>query len=111
MSSTLAASINAEREASGKRRTRFFAAVQIIGAEHFRREDRFRRLRVSADDDGFGHGLEPPAGGDSLDLARGVFAVAARADQHQVLGGIHCIMHGGFIGRRHVAIQTARALQ
>jgi hypothetical protein len=59
-------------------------ALEIVGADLLLCEDCFGRLGVGADDDGLGDFFQTPAGGDPVDLARGVFAVAAGANQGRV---------------------------
>src|SRR5260221_403163 len=57
------------------------ALLQLSCGNPLGRQDGFGGLGVGADDQGLGHGLEAPAGGDAGDLAGGVLAVAARADE------------------------------
>src|SRR6266550_5305904 len=60
----------------------------------FGSEDRFRSLRVGANDDRFSDRFEAPAGGDALNLAGGIFAVAAGADQYRVGAPDDAIQNG-----------------
>src|SRR5579872_244233 len=71
-------------KAGGEGRTEFGAASKVNRWDVLGREDRFRRLGVSTDDERFGDSAEAPAGRDAGNLADGVLAVAAGADQHRV---------------------------
>src|SRR5918998_3075163 len=75
---------DAERETLRQRGAEVLAALQVVSWDGFWSEDRLGRLRVRADDERLGHHLEAPARGDAGDLARGVRAVTAGADQGRV---------------------------
>ena len=78
------------RQTRGHGRADFLAARQIDGANRFRRQDRFWCLRVRAHDQRR-RDAQPPAGGDARDLPRGVFAVAAGANQRRVRPAVDAV--------------------
>ena len=75
---------NAQRHARGHRRAEFLACFQVLPGDLLGPQNFFRRLRMSADDEGIGDGPQAPAGRDAFDLLRGIAAVAAGADQCRV---------------------------
>src|SRR4051812_45985359 len=82
---------DAERKSRRDRGAGLFAASQIVCAYGLRREYRFGRLRVSADDDRLAHLFKAPAGADALDLAHRVRAVAACADERRIRASLDAV--------------------
>ncbi len=52
---------------------------------------------MGADDDRFRHSAQTPAGGDAVDLAQGVLAIAPGADQNRIGAALDAVQ-GGVIG-------------
>src|SRR6185503_20846594 len=73
-SRSISHSENSQSKPRRHRRAGFRASLEIVGAYGLRRQYRFGRLGVRADDDRLGDAFEPPAGRDALDLAHRVLA-------------------------------------
>ena len=85
------ASEHAERKSRSKPGTDLAAAVEIGVRDPLRPQDVVRRLRVRADDQRRQHCLQAPAGGDALELAHRVLAVAAGADQRRIRTAVDAV--------------------
>src|SRR5258708_681569 len=104
LASWLPASVYAEVETRCEGGAQLRAAGQIRGVGLFGGENPIGGLGVGTDNQRVGNGFQAPAGGNSLDLAGGVGAVTAGADedgvgapldliQHRVVGAVEEILH------------------
>lgn len=114
-------------QAGGKGLAQFRAAGAVRGGNALRGGDLLRRLGVGEDDQGWGDGLEPPAGEDSRQLAGGPLAIGAGTDQARagtsveasqegIVGPVEEVLHQaaeaaqGFRGRKDVAVGGQKIL-
>src|ERR1700730_13254550 len=85
---------NTQRHARGQSRAEFRTWFQVLVGNVLWPQNGFRGLRMRADDDGIGDGLQTPAGSDTFDLLCGASAIAAGADQCRVWPAIEPIERG-----------------